>query len=169
MTKHQTVDDAGAGQVDPVRSANMRAIRSKDTGPEVFVRKLLFARGFRYRLQRRDLPGTPDIVLPKYRVAVQIHGCFWHHHPGCRFAALPGTRQDFWLTKLARNVERDWENTRRLQELGWRVLIVWECACLKRHADTLAVMMAEFIRGDDGFREIGRDEVQIRTGADNAA
>lgn len=105
----------------------MRAVKRSDTKPEVLVRKLLHRLGLRFRLHRKDLPGSPDIVLPKFNTVVFVHGCFWHRHPGCRYATTPKTRQDFWLPKFAANVERDSRKEAQLQELGWRVLTVWEC------------------------------------------
>jgi DNA mismatch endonuclease (patch repair protein) len=105
----------------------MRAVRRSDTGPELVVRKLLHAAGFRFRKQRRDLPGTPDIVLPKHRTVIFVHGCFWHRHPECRLATTPKTRVDFWTDKFERNVERDRANVDALRAAGWRVLVVWEC------------------------------------------
>jgi len=105
----------------------MAGIRGKDTQPELLVRRALHATGFRYRLHVRDLPGKPDIVLPRYRAVVFVHGCFWHRHPGCAYATTPATRKDFWKAKLEGNRRRDLENRRRLMELGWRVFIVWEC------------------------------------------
>lgn len=105
----------------------MRAVKRSDTKPEVLVRKLLHRLGLRFRLHRKDLPGSPDIILPKLNTAVFVHGCFWHRHPGCRYATTPKTRQDFWLPKFAANVERDSRKEAQLRELGWRVLTVWEC------------------------------------------
>lgn len=105
----------------------MARVRGKDTGPEVAVRRLLHGMGYRFRLHRRDLPGTPDIVLPGRRAVVQVHGCFWHQHEGCPRARPPATRRDFWLPKLARNKDRDREAEARLRDLGWRTLVVWEC------------------------------------------
>lgn len=109
------------------RSWNMSRIRGKDTKPEIRVRSLLHRMGFRFRLHRRDLPGKPDIVLPAYRTVIFVHGCFWHRHPGCRFAYTPKSRVDFWQTKFRRNVERHQEVTAALEELGWRVVVIWEC------------------------------------------
>lgn len=106
----------------------MSGIRAKDTRPEVTVRKALFAAGYRFRLHRKDLPGTPDIVMPGLRVAIFVHGCFWHAHRGCRFAKTPETRREFWAEKLSRNVQRDLESREALLNAGWRVLVVWECA-----------------------------------------
>lgn len=111
------------------RSALMSKIRSKNTKPEMEVRRLLHAKGLRFRLHRKDLPGKPDIVLPKWNAVILVNGCFWHQHPSatCRASALPTTRQDYWLPKLARNVARDHANIASLQALGWRVLVLWEC------------------------------------------
>lgn len=109
------------------RSAHMARIRGKHTLPEVRVRQLLHGLGYRFRLHRRDLPGSPDIVLPRLRAVVNVHGCFWHQHPGCRLARLPKTRPEYWLPKLARNAARDEQALRDLAALGWRPLVVWEC------------------------------------------
>lgn len=105
----------------------MRGIRSKDTKPELAVRRCLHAMGYRFRLHRRDLPGRPDIVLPRHRLAIQVYGCFWHQHAGCKLANIPQTRRDYWLPKLARNVERDAQSEAALAVLGWRVSTIWEC------------------------------------------
>lgn len=104
----------------------MAAVRSSDTTPEKAVRSMLHAMGLRFRLHRRDLPGTPDIVLAKHSTVVLVHGCFWHGH-NCPRGKSPATRPDFWLPKLARNKVRDAEQARELKTLGWRVLTVWEC------------------------------------------
>jgi DNA mismatch endonuclease (patch repair protein) len=114
-------------EVDLKRSANMSKIRSVNTRPEVTVRKGLHARGFRFRLHRKDLPGKPDLVLARYRVVIFVHGCFWHQHSGCRLASWPKSRGDYWGPKLKRNMERDALAEVRLTELGWRTLVVWEC------------------------------------------
>lgn len=105
----------------------MRAIRQKDTKPELAVRKLLHALGFRFRLHRRDLPGKPDIVLPRHNAVVFVHGCFWHQHQGCRISNVPRSRTDYWLPKLARTVQRDASAIQSLESRGWRTLVVWEC------------------------------------------
>ena len=109
------------------RSWNMSRIRSGNTRPELVVRSLLHRLGFRFRLHRRDLPGSPDIVMPRYGVVVLVHGCFWHRHDGCRFAYMPRSRIEFWKDKFNRNVARDQEVQERLKSLGWRVIVVWEC------------------------------------------
>jgi DNA mismatch endonuclease (patch repair protein) len=105
----------------------MARIGQRDTAPEIAVRRLLHRLGIRFRLHRRDLPGTPDIVLPGRRIAVLVHGCFWHRHAGCRFAYNPKSRVDFWQAKFDRNVARDSEVRKALSDLGWRVHVVWEC------------------------------------------
>lgn len=109
------------------RQLNMSRIRGKDTKPEMLIRRGLHARGLRYRLHDRSLPGRPDLVFPKYHTAIFIHGCFWHAH-GCALSKLPATRQDFWQTKLATNAERDRKAIESLRAQGWRVLVIWECA-----------------------------------------
>src|SRR5438045_1046286 len=109
-----------------VRSRMMSGIRGKDTGPERIVRSAAHRLGLRFRLHVRTLPGRPDLVFPKYRTVILVHGCFWHRH-GCGLAAVPQTRTDFWMAKFAANVERDRNTRLRLEEEGWRVLEVWEC------------------------------------------
>ena len=109
------------------RSFNMSRIRSADTQPEKKVRSILHKAGFRYRLHVKDLPGKPDIVLPKYRTVIFVHGCFWHRHEGCKFAYNPKSRIDFWQKKFRDNVERDLRNAKALDELGWKRLVIWEC------------------------------------------
>jgi len=109
------------------RSANMSRIRGKNTAPERLVRSCIHRLGYRFRLHRRGLPGSPDVVLPRLRSVVQIHGCFWHRHKGCKWAYMPKTRIGFWRGKFSDNVERDRRNERALRRLGWRMLIVWEC------------------------------------------
>lgn len=115
-----------------VRSRMMSGIRGKDTEPELRVRRFLHSRGFRYRLHDRRLPGRPDIVLPRYRTVVFVHGCFWHQHPGCRLAARPATRGEFWAQKLNGNTIRDCRQQDALKEAGWQVEVVWECESRNR-------------------------------------
>ena len=110
------------------RSVNMSRIRGRNTSPELVVRKALHAAGLRFRLHGKDLPGRPDIVLPRYRTALFVHGCFWHCHEGCPVHRIPGTRREFWESKLNANVERDERDQLQLVAAGWRVLVVWECA-----------------------------------------
>ena len=105
----------------------MSRIRSKDTKPELIVRSALHKLGYRFRLHRKDLPGCPDIVLPKYRTLIFVHGCFWHMHENCRDGTLPKTNQLTWKEKLERNMERDKANVKLLESLGWKVFIIWEC------------------------------------------
>jgi len=109
------------------RSRMMSGIRGKDTKPEMTVRRFLHAHGYRYRLHRRDLPGKPDLVIPKLKVCLFVHGCFWHRHLGCRYATTPKTRIEFWDEKFQMNVARDLANTQALETAGWRVLTIWEC------------------------------------------
>lgn len=120
------------------RSYNMSRIRAKDTKPEEIVRKYLFCRGLRYRKNDKRYPGHPDIVLPKYKTIVFVHGCFWHRHPGCRYATTPSTNTSFWNEKFRKNVERDRTEQSALKEMGWKVLIVWECELKKdKRTETL--------------------------------
>lgn len=109
------------------RSAHMRNIRKRDTKPELVVRRIVHSLGYRFRLYRRDLPGTPDLTFPRLGKIVLVNGCFWHQHRGCRLARLPRSRLDYWLPKLAKNSARDRSSRRQLRRLGWRVLVVWEC------------------------------------------
>ena len=115
------------------RSKNMSHIPSKNTKPEEIVRKYLFSKGFRYRKNVSDLPGKPDIVLPKYKAVVFVNGCFWHGHQGCKWFVRPKTNTEFWNEKFQYNIERDQQNYRKLGTMGWRVLIIWECEI--RHGD----------------------------------
>ncbi len=111
------------------RSEIMSAIRAKDMKPELIVRRLLHAQGYRYRLHRKDLPGKPDLVFPSLRKVIFVHGCFWHQHsdPCCKIVRQPKSNRQYWLPKLERNVARDAKNSAQLEELGWHVLVVWEC------------------------------------------
>ena len=109
------------------RSWNMSRIRSSNTKPEIVIRSLLHRMGYRFRLHRKDLPGKPDIVLPKYKSVIFVHGCFWHRHKGCKYAYNPKSRQEFWENKFRANIKRDKEVKRQLQEKGWKVLVIWEC------------------------------------------
>jgi DNA mismatch endonuclease (patch repair protein) len=122
-------------QLDPERrSALMARIRGKNTKPELVVRRLIHGLGYRYRLHRRDLPGTPDLIFPRYRAAVFVHGCFWHGHQGCRRATLPATRTEYWNAKIERNKARDWRAVAELEAAGWRVLTVLECSLIDTSA-----------------------------------
>lgn len=115
----------------------MRAVKRANTAPEIIVRQVLHALGLRFRLHRRDLPGSPDVVLPRFRTVIFVHGCFWHRHPDCRYTTTPKTRQEYWLPKFAANIERDLRKEAQLQALGWRVLLVWECETKQREELTL--------------------------------
>ncbi|HUV50351.1 MAG TPA: very short patch repair endonuclease [Anaerolineae bacterium] len=109
------------------RSWNMGRIRSKDTKPEKAVRSLLHKSGYRFRIHRKDLPGKPDIVLPKFKTVIFVHGCFWHRHDGCEYAYTPKSRQEFWKAKFKGNIKRDQKNRDELERLGWKVIVIWEC------------------------------------------
>lgn len=127
-----------------VRSYNMSQIRSKNTKPELVVRKYLFAKGFRYRLHSKDLPGKPDIVLPKYRTVIFVHGCFWHGHEGCKYFVVPKTRTEWWLSKINRNKELDLQSTFQLQQNGWKVIEIWQCDLKKDFSeDNLSSLIAQ--------------------------
>lgn len=110
-----------------IRSFNMSRIRGKNTKPEEVVAKYLFSQGFRYRRNVRNLPGTPDIVMKKYKTVIFVNGCFWHAHEGCKYFVLPDNNKEFWEEKLFRNRERDFEKKIQLEKLGWKVITIWEC------------------------------------------
>ena len=114
-------------QVSEQRSRHMSAIKSKNTKPEIKVRKVLYSMGYRFRLHSKDLPGSPDIVLPKYKTVIFVHGCFWHRHKNCKYASTPKTRQEFWKAKFRDNINRDKLNQENLSSKGWKIIIVWEC------------------------------------------
>lgn len=116
------------------RSLNMSRIHGRDTKPEVIVRKYLFAKGLRYRKNDKRFPGHPDIVFPKYKTVIFVHGCFWHGHEGCRYFRIPSSNVEFWEVKIRRNRERDKKDAAELEKLGWKVITVWECR-IRRKAD----------------------------------
>lgn len=136
------------------RSFNMSKIRGKDTRPEMMVRGWLWANGYRYRLHRKDLPGSPDIVLPKYRAVFFVHGCFWHRH-GCRLTSTPETRKEIWLTKFSKNVSRDKCNIIELLEQSWRVMVIWECSLRRKNSiqEFVAEKIADFLNSETRFAE----------------
>lgn len=127
------------------RSKVMSNIRSKDTLPEIRVRKMLFFQGYRYRLHVKNLPGKPDIVLPQHKAIVFVHGCFWHLHSGCRDGTIPKTRTDYWKEKLLKNKERDKDHMIELQKQGWRVLQLWECE-IENKPEEVLVRLDNFLR-----------------------
>jgi DNA mismatch endonuclease (patch repair protein) len=143
------------------RQLNMSRIKGKNTKPEMLIRRGLHARGLRYRLHDGSLPGRPDLVFPKYRAAVFIHGCFWHAH-GCGLSKTPATRQDFWRAKLSANATRDRRAIEALQAAGWRVLVIWECALRGPHRheqDDMLDRAANFIEsGDMHLLEISAEQ-----------
>ncbi len=128
------------------RHRNMAAIHSASTKPELYLRRALWHHGFRYRVNDKRLPGRPDIVLPKYRSVVFVHGCFWHGHKGCPTSHIPETNTEFWTAKIARNQERDQEVWRKLEAKGWSVIIVWECQLKKAVLEDTVNRVAEEIR-----------------------
>ena len=118
------------------RSRNMAAIRSRDTKPEVYLRKLLFAKGYRYRIAAKNIPGHPDIFLRKYNTAIFVHGCFWHRHPGCKYAYIPKSRIEFWQKKFDDNIRRDVVVSEELKKSGINQIIVWECTIKQMRKDS---------------------------------
>lgn len=120
-----------------IRSYNMSRIKNKNTKPEEIVRKFLFSNGFRYRKNDKRLPGHPDIVLPKYKTVIFVNGCFWHGHEGCKYFVWPKSNEEFWRKKIGSNIERDEKNVSALEQLGWRVLIIWECDLKNDQIETL--------------------------------
>ena len=130
-----------------IRSMNMSHIRSKNSKPEEIVRKYLFSKGFRYRKNVKDLPGKPDIVLPKYKTVIFVNGCFWHKHDCPRFV-WPSSNKDYWIPKIRKNAERDIENKRHLNELGWNVFTVWECQLKAGAAEETLMNLSEWIRNN---------------------
>lgn len=129
------------------RSDVMSKIGSKNTKPELILRSALFKKGFRFRVHRKDLPGKPDIVLTKYQTVIFVHGCFWHYHSDCREGRTPSTNSDFWKTKLSKNVEKDERNTKTLREMGWKVIVVWECEIEKHFEKTINELILKIING----------------------
>lgn len=135
-----------------VRSRMMSRIRGRNTRPEVVLRKALHRKGFRFRLNAKKLPGSPDIVLPRWKTVLFVHGCYWHRHPGCRKATTPSSNVEFWAKKFRQNVERDARNIRDLLEAGWRVGVVWECAIGREPPPGLIRNVEVFIEGGQPAR-----------------
>lgn len=153
MRKHQQndIDTISAGpqtykHVTPEDRRRMQSVRHRDTEPELRVRRVLHAMGYRFRLHRKDLPGTPDIVLPRYRKIVLVHGCFWHGHDGCKRATRPINNADAWAAKIKGNIWRDKQNLDALRAGGWGVLVVWECEV--RDAARLEKQLRSFLESD---------------------
>ncbi|MBW2662975.1 MAG: DNA mismatch endonuclease Vsr [Deltaproteobacteria bacterium] len=137
------------------RSWNMSRIRGKDTKPEIIVRSMLHRMGYRFRLHRKDLPGKPDIVLPKYNTVIFVHGCFWHRHKRCKFAYTPKSRVKFWKDKFAETVKRDKQHLKQLKEKGWEVFIVWECET--KDMDKLKKIINKITQGINGVLLLSGD------------
>lgn len=131
------------------RSYNMSRIKGKNTRPEEIVCKYLFFQGFRYRKNDKKLPGTPDIVLPKYRTVIFVNGCFWHGHESCRYFVVPKTNTEFWVNKIETNRQRDSKKIKDLQELGWKVIVVWECQLKKNQRENTLVELMNTIRSQN--------------------
>lgn len=131
-----------------IRSYTMSRVRSKNTQPELMVRKFLFSKGFRYRLHDKKLPGTPDIILPKYKTVIFINGCFWHGHNNCRYAAIPQTRTAWWQNKIDKNVRKDEDAQARLIKEGWKVILVWGCDLKPKTRGETLEKIPDLIIGD---------------------
>lgn len=142
------------------RSRMMSGIKGKDTKPELTLRRALHARGFRYRLHSSNVLGRPDLVLPKHRAVVFVHGCFWHRHEGCRYTTSPSTRPEFWQAKFDANISRDIVVRASLIEDGWRVAIIWECALRKaEHVPLVAERLSAWLLSDTDMLELGESDV----------
>lgn len=145
------------------RHCNMAAIHSASTKPELYLRRELWHHGFRYRVNDKRLPGRPDIVLPKYRTVIFVHGCFWHGHKGCKNYTVPKTNTEFWVAKVARNQERDQEVWRRLEAKGWSVIIVWECQLKKANlAETVKRVAAEIVLNGEVYHAAQEERKRAR-------
>jgi DNA mismatch endonuclease (patch repair protein) len=128
------------------RSYNMSRIKGKDTKPEMLVRKFLHAQGFRYRLHVKNMPGKPDIVLPKYKTVIFIHGCFWHGHEHCKYYVIPKTRTEWWMNKINRNIENDVKAIAVLKKEGWKVIMLWECDLKPKVAENSLLKLIKKIK-----------------------
>jgi DNA mismatch endonuclease (patch repair protein) len=138
----------------PTRSRMMAGIRGKDTKPELGLRRALHRLGLRYRLHASDLPGRPDILLPRHHAAVQVHGCFWHRHGSCIYCTTPAANKIFWRSKFDETIERDKRNLEALRKLGWKVAIVWECSIKNEGAEAVAGKIAAWLQSRRSFKEI---------------
>lgn len=146
------------------RSRNMAAIRSRDTKPEIYLRKVLFAKGYRYRIASSTIPGHPDIYMAKYNLAIFIHGCFWHRHAGCKYSYIPKSRIEFWNKKFENNIKRDNAVREQLASRNIRCLIVWECAIKQAKKkswseNSLFEAVIRFIHSEKGYREISMEDI----------
>ena len=139
------------------RRRTMQAVKSKDTAPELTVRRLAYGMGYRFRLHRKDLPGKPDIVLPKYKYVIFVHGCFWHHHKGGIKSKMPKTNIEFWQDKIAANIKRDKSNQDDLAKFGWQVLVVWECD-IKKDVQEVANQIRSIVIG----ALFGSEKMEVR-------
>lgn len=145
------------------RHRNMAAIHSTSTKPELILRHALWRKGFRYRLYEKRLPGKPDIVFPKYRTVIFVHGCFWHGHKGCKYYTIPKTNTDFWFAKISRNQERDQDVWRQLVAKGWFVIIVWECQLkTARLQETVEAVTSEIRKNGEIYLSIQSDRKIVR-------
>lgn len=136
------------------RRRAMQAVRGKNTSPELRLRRALHARGLRFRLHRRGLPGSPDLTLPRFHAVIFVHGCFWHRHPGCKQASTPATRTDYWLPKFAGNVARDQAAIAALRARGWRVAVAWECGLTAQRVADAAEALDDWLHGDAPMAEM---------------
>lgn len=155
------------------RHRNMAAIRAKDTKPELLVRKFLWSRGFRYRLNHPRLPGKPDIVLRRYRTCIFINGCFWHGHEGCRYFVMPKSNTEFWQTKIDRNKERDSETQRKLALMGWHCITIWECQLKPKvreaTLDSLEYTLSHIFLKDHSIKSYEMPEEEVLIAAEDEA
>lgn len=153
MLENEDMTSVGS-PISSKRSALMASVRQKDTGPELVVRRCLHRLGFRFRLHRRDLPGTPDIVFPSPKKVIFVHGCFWHRHDGCRKATTPKTRTAFWMEKFEANKERDRCKSSQLDALGWNSLVVWECET--KNIPKLEIILRSFLEAELTLTSAGK-------------
>lgn len=144
------------------RSRMMAGIRGKDTKPELVLRHALHRLGLRYRLHMAGLPGRPDMALPRHQALIEVHGCFWHRHEGCKFCTTPASNRRFWKTKFDETVKRDKRNLAALRKLGWRVAIVWECSVKEYGAEAVADRISSWIQSGRSFKEISSTKARPR-------